>query len=542
MYVDEELYKAFLEEMNSLEMFRMAYASLHESKILDSEDPDIKRLIEALAFFSAKAKLAGIKNIKAARQKIFKQFFSYLMTPIPAMGILYARTTPRLTEATFLPKGSEIAISSEDGKVAIFTTMAPLKILPFYLSSVDMLPLSNKGYRFLLEFYSPFPRSEALDNISLHINYLNNFEASLRILSLLKRCLIQVGISFDEKVEETEHIDKCKVIFGELPKEAGESEVLNPLEKERLFFRFPWQELFLTINIPKTSSSWTKFFIYLDVNSNWPRNLILGKDIFQLFAVPVINLRRFNSEPIICDGYKEKYLIRYPDREYGFELHSVKGVYEVTKEGLSPLLPEVLSGSRGVFDIEETSKKDASGVKLHYLRLDLPDAFNSPRTITIDGLWFQPWFSTVLGHKLKVYPFTRDLSGVHWDIHPDIVPHFRNPFLDDMEACLNLITLVHKEHLNKEDIVEILTALGIVKNNRFTRIYELIDDIRLQTTAYGSKGTGQLKYVYWLRFSEYDSSIKPLIELFAVHLQNILDAWIANAIVEVKIEGIDQET
>ena len=409
MYIDDELYKAFLEEMNSLETFRMAYASLHESKVLDSEDPDIRRLIEALAFFSARAKLAGVKNIKSARQKIFKQFFSYLMTPIPSMGILYARASARLTETNVLPKGSEIAVSSEDGRLAIFTTMAPLKIIPFSLKSVDMIPISNKGYRFVLEFFSPFPRNEILENISLHINYLNNFEASLRILFLLKECLTKVSISFEERLDETKEGDRCDISFGEIPKEAGEADVLNPLEKERLFFRFPWQELFLTIHIPKGISSWNKFFIYFDVNSNWPRNLLLNRDIFQPFAVPIINLRHFHSEPIICDGYKEKYLIRYPDREYGFELHSVKGVYEITKEGLSPLLPESLSSGMGAFDIEESSKRSAEGSKLHYLRLNLPEAFNSPKTITIDGLWFQPWFSTVLGHRLKVFPFTRDI-------------------------------------------------------------------------------------------------------------------------------------
>ena len=83
--------------------------------------------------------------------------------------------------------------------------------------------------------------------------------------------------------------------------------------------------------------------------------------------------------------------------------------------------------------------------------------------------------------------------------------------------------------------------MGIVHSNRFTRIYELIEDIRPQVTAYGSRKTGQVKYIYWLRFSEYDSTMKPLIKLFAVHLQRVLDAWISNAIVEVKIEGINEE-
>ncbi len=540
MYIEEELYKAFLEEMNALEMFRMTYASLHESQSLDSEDPDIRRLIEALALFSARARLAGSKNIKATRLKIFKQFFSYLITPVPSMGILYARINARLTEPTSLPQGTEIAVSTEDGRTAIFTTLTSLRILPIYLNDVSMISLSTRGYRFLLEFYSPFPRKESIEEISLHINYLNNFEASLKIQSLLKECLTNISVSFDKKIDETSLGQKCQVTFGQIPSKEKSPAIFNPLEKERLFFHFPWQELFMTVSMLDTATTWNRLYLYLDVNSAWPRSLVLSKDMLQPFAVPIINLRQFNAEPIICDGLKEKYLIRYPDQDYGFELHSIRGVYEITKEGLVPLVPESLSFSNNSFDIEDSNRKTKDSIKLHYIKLNMPEAFKNPKTISVDAFWFQPWFSTLLSHKLSVNLFTRNISGVDWELHPDLVPHFRNPFLEDMEACLNLITLVHKSILSKEDIIEILTALGISKNNRFTKACELLEDVKVQKTAYGTKGVGQIKYIYWLRFSEYESSMYPIIKLFTLHLQNILDTWISNAIVEVKIEGIDK--
>ena len=53
MEMDEKLYRAFLEQMYELETFRMEYASRHPSAPLDRDDPDVKRLVEALAFFSA---------------------------------------------------------------------------------------------------------------------------------------------------------------------------------------------------------------------------------------------------------------------------------------------------------------------------------------------------------------------------------------------------------------------------------------------------------------------------------------------------------
>ena len=47
MQLDDTLYKAFLEELQDLEKFRMSYAALHPAAPLDREDQDVRRLIEA---------------------------------------------------------------------------------------------------------------------------------------------------------------------------------------------------------------------------------------------------------------------------------------------------------------------------------------------------------------------------------------------------------------------------------------------------------------------------------------------------------------
>ncbi len=115
MKIDEGLYKTFLEEMNALETFRIAYASLHPGVPLDREDPDVRRLIEAMALFSARTRLAGTRNITATGRRIFQQYFPFLLAPLPSMSILQAQPTRQLVETVFYPKGSEIAVSPESG-------------------------------------------------------------------------------------------------------------------------------------------------------------------------------------------------------------------------------------------------------------------------------------------------------------------------------------------------------------------------------------------------------------------------------------------
>ena len=58
----DELQKAFLEEMHALDNFRMAYAAEHPSTPLDRDDPDVRRLMEAMAFFTARTRIVGLRN------------------------------------------------------------------------------------------------------------------------------------------------------------------------------------------------------------------------------------------------------------------------------------------------------------------------------------------------------------------------------------------------------------------------------------------------------------------------------------------------
>ena len=155
MKLDEELYRAFLEEMNALENFRIAYASEHPYVPLDRDDPDVKRLMEAQAFFAARTRISSVSHIQAVQRRIFQQFFPYLLTPLPAMGLMQAKISGQFVEPVFLPKGSELAVSPRPDATAFFRTMCDLHILPIALQHFKMLLLPGKGYRLILNFETP---------------------------------------------------------------------------------------------------------------------------------------------------------------------------------------------------------------------------------------------------------------------------------------------------------------------------------------------------------------------------------------------------
>jgi len=528
MRIDESLYKTFLEEMTALENFRIAYASLHPGVPLDREDPDVRRLIEAMALFSARTRLAGSRNISATSRRIFQQFFPYLLAPIPSMAILQAVPTGQFVEPVIFPKGSEVILSPESGGGAVFRTMGDLRILPVSLSKFSML-LQDKGFRIALRFSASFARSEEIGRLSFGINHLNNYESSQMVLFNLKRHLKRASVVFDEKATEKSSGIPCDVSFG-MPLDGDDH--AHPLHKERVFFHFPWQEVFLNVQVPKISTNWSDFTILLDLDAGWPRKLVLNQDVFQVFAIPIANLRQGMAQPIMCDGTQERYTIRHPDKDYGFDVHSVQGVYEVAKEGMAFIKPGILSGSAPSYETEE--ERDNQGRKYHFLHLHYPGAFEKSRTIATEVLWFQPWFTEKVSERLMVTPYSRRTIGLKWNLLVNPTPHAENLFQDSIEGFLHFLTLTNRETLGRDDLMDILQVMGISRQKQLQALSELLVDVRIEKSPLrDSRFSGQLKHRYILRFREYDPNRESMMEVFLSQVENVLNAWISGAKIEV---------
>ena len=532
MKIDESLYRIFLEEVNALETFRMAYAASHPGVPLDREDPDVKRLIEAMAFFSSRTRLAGSRNIIDTRRRIFQQFFPYLLTPMPSMSILQALPTRRIAETLFFPKGSEITVSPESGGAAIFRTLHDLRILPVSLVDFRMLLLPDKGFRLALRLRASFACNEEIGRFTFFINHLNDHETSQRVIHYLKCHLIRASVIFNEKATETTLGTPCNASFGPVTEDDDFS---HPLQKERLFFHFPWQELFLHVQVSDQPHTWKDFTVCLDLDSGWPRNLVLTKDVFHIFAVPIINLRQAMGQPITCTGMRESHAVRDADLEYGFKLHSVLGVYEIAKGGMVPIKPGILSGAAPSYEINEV--KDGGNRKNYYLNTHFPQAFQDPKTIATDALWMQPWFSETISQRLKVTPFSRSTVGLKWELPINPVPHSENLLQDNMDGFLHFLALSNKATLSRDDLMDILQTMGVMQQAQFKKICELLEDVRIERTLHQSSDlSGFMKHRYILCFQEYDPGLEPLIEVFQRHIENILDAWISSAKIEVRAE------
>ena len=540
MLLDEIVHKNFLEEMKLLENFRLDYLAGHPGLPLDRDDPDVRRLIEAMAFFSARSRLAAVSNVVALQLRIFQQFYSYLLAPLPAMGILRAMPKGQFVEPTLLPKGAELSVSPGSGGLGLFRTTRDLRILPISLGELTMLLSPDKGYRLLLRFNASFARNDEIDRLELHINHLNDYLASLRVFHALREHFAGCSVVFDAKADETTRGVPCDMTFGPPAEDEPDDETPHPLQKEQSFFHLPEQELCVSVLVPSPPRNWRRFTVMIDLDRNWPRALVLNRDVFHLFCVPIVNLRRSMAQPILCDGTKERYAIRHPKSDLGFEPHTILGVYEITKTGMKPIRAGIISGESGSYEIVRVP--DRKGGMTQWLGLHLPRAFEKPVNIAVDGLWLQPWFSEAMAESRSIAPYSRNIGGVGWEFLGEPVAHIENDFLAGLESYMHLLTMTNKTVLGTDDVACLLQTLGSIRRGEFREMIRSLAGVRVEEVqGRNGNGKGMLKYVYYLHFREYEPAMRPLMEVLAAHVGNILDNWISEGEVELRIETSEEK-
>jgi len=533
MDLDEKLYKAFLEEQHELENFRLAYAASHPTAALERDDPDVKRLLEALAYFAARTRIAGLSNIVATRRRLFAQFFPYLLSPLPAMGLAQAVPTGQFVEPLDLPVGSDLRVSAESGEQALFRTLDPLRVLPLTLGRVDTLTLGGGQTRLLLPFSTPYPRNEPIGRLSLHLNHFNDFNASLKVRHALQDHLRATTVIYNERANEDSFGPACEVDFGR-PGGGKDSDLPHPLQQERLYFHYPQAELFMNVELPAPPRNWRSFTLCLDLDAGWPSNLRLNTGVFQLFVVPIANLQRTLAQPLVYDGTKERVAIRHPKVHEKYSLHSVAGVYQIEDGVTTPPTAGTLAGGNGSYELEESTNQQ--GRRTACLAPHLPAAFEQPRTLSIDAIWIQPWFSELTNQRLELAPYRRHLVGLEWGLVGDIMPHREHGFADATDEFLHLFVLQNKKLFNREDLITLLKTMGSPWSGYFMPVKDLLTDLRVEEVP-DQQGGGTPKLVYHLSLQEHDPGQRPLLQSFTAHLERILDSWISGARVEVRLEG-----
>jgi len=536
MSVDNTQYRAFLEELNDLAEFRLNYSLDNPNSGLEGDDPDVKRIIEALAFFGARTQIASLRSLDSSSKRLYQQFFSYLLTPLAAMAMAEAQPTGHLTEVLDIPVGTELSLQPDRGGRVMFCTTRALRILPMSLASVKQDLGSEKASRLLLTFQANYPLNEQPETVSLYVNYLNDLISSLKVWNFLKSSLSSAKVQFGDYDPDVAGA-KCDFNLGIPDVDMATDEWHHPLESERYYFHFPQQELYLDLKLPNAPRNWRQFTVILDFDKPWPRALRLNRNVFHLFTVPVVNNQRIQAQPITCDGSQERYAIRHPEPQFGYMLQKVLGVYEASDQGMLPLRPGILAGGNGSYEIEQGAMQEGGGY-LYWLIPHYPAAFEQSRILLIDALWQQPWYDQILQNPYTIHAFRRQMQGIQWDLLDDAIAHTENNQLDNISRYIHLLTLMHHTCLDGQNVSDILLALGSVSSGHFQKIYNSLLKVRLEEEPYGD--SNKTRQIYHLQFKPLLDDSTELIEPFVRHVGRVLDLWLTDAMVETRWEIEDE--
>lgn len=533
MSSDDQLQTELLSEMRALEAFRAGYAARHPQSLLTQEDPDVHRLMEALAFFSLRTRRAGLRNLRSTWQRLFRAYFDYLLAPAPAMAMVQALPNHRLVEVAALPRGTEVRIEAPDGSIGSFRTLAPLRVLPLTLARAQLLHPPQGGARLVLELRARTPRQEPPGLLRLHVRYLDDYPLSLRVLHYLRTQLRQALVVYQDPVLETTTGPACAVSFGAVAdNDQGLVEPgAHPLSRIRSFFHFPEQEQFLNVQVPPSPRPYSRVSLCLDLESPWPSGLAPDPDLFRLFTVPVVNLRKELAEPILCDGTRDSYPIRNRSLDRGLVLHSVLGVYHVTGRGLEPLPTSALPGDIGGFEVEEELTDRGAQ---HRLIVRMPEAFRSPRHLAVEALWHQPAFAERAVGALQVSLPERYLVGVDLAVRGMVRPPVESPLREDANGLLAMMALRMKSPLELNDVRTLLAHMGTLHGGPYRDLPQRVRALHAEVAPDAAlRGTG-LRHRYTAALTPYDPSDQGMVTTFLGQVQALLSAWTADAAVELR--------
>ncbi|WP_437874514.1 type VI secretion system baseplate subunit TssF [Sorangium sp. So ce513] len=554
---DEELESAFLEELASLERFRIAYTGLYPGTPLSREDPDVRRLLEGMALFSARTRLAADRGLHRSVVRLFRQHFSYLLGPAPALGMLRATPTAQLADAAELPRGAEAMLvapaSSRGGEARAFRfrTLARLRILPIELAGVNLLRVRGRGYRILLRFTKAFESLLELGDLSLHVNHLDDLASSIAVLHALEAHCTGASVVFDADVHEDTAGTPCDVDFGP-PSRAGHeiSRADHPLRDARAALRFPRQDLYINVRGLAPKRSFRRFTICLDLDEGWPRELHLNADGLELFVVPMVNERIDMANPIEHDGTRERHAVRHPDDAARFVPSTVLGVYRIGSDGLAPLEPAVvpdrLCGDAGApgarresYDVAYEGRGDQ---RRAWLALSLPGAVEKPQRVAVEAVWHQPSIRDVSASDLAVRLAERYIAGVSWSCSGALSPPVESEIEDDRDSLFELLSLKSQRALGPDELRFLLRALGTRAQPQFDRLVSALAGADMSRKPF-AKSTSGFKCVYRLEFEGLTPSELPRLHLFCRKLLDVLRAWSVEEVVELvaRVSNLGEE-
>lgn len=504
----------FHEELDALDRF-FAEGAREKDLSAGTEDPDVRRIVEAMAFFAARTRAAAAASMRASIVRMAGGLLDDLFAPMPAVAMLQADATGLVDKPADLPQGTRFRVETADGRTGLFVTRRALSVRPIRLEKADVVRPA-RGVELRIRLAAAAPQKGPV-SIPLFVRRHGDFTAAAELHEALGRCFVRAVARKDDGVDHP-----CGVAFGppapERPWDEGEDG--SPLGRIRSFFHAPEQDLFVHVDIPAEGGAWKAVDLTLSLDDGFPEDLTVSRDTFLLFVVPAENAWADLAEPIAVDGTAEAASIRPAQSVLpAVEPVLVRGVYRAAGKVLRPLPPRALSDEEAYYEV--LFPEDGAPL----VRIGAPDAVTAPWKAHVDAVWSQPSLWQNARGPLAVRPQRKKLEGVAFRVMGNVRPPAASPLALAPEKGLDVLALRQKPTLDRRDLRALMELLGASGASPFARFPARIADVTSRYAPDPLGGRGPRKRVYRVEMAPAPFEEQPLSPAFHRQVAALLDAW-----------------
>lgn len=365
----------------------------------ESADPHVERLIESVAFLSARVHLDLDNEFPQISSALLESLYPSLLSPVPSMSVAHFQVDPeqgKITSGFPIPRHASLYAKAAGGIQCRFRTCYPVTLWPLEVADAgfavaqayDFLrddPRVGSVLRLRLDCLGEGNFGELeLSRLRLHLH--GEWMQAMPIYELLMSSLRGVAlISGDGPPKRLPDGALKEVGFGAdeevLPRPSHAHPAFGLLQE---YFAFPRKFLFFDVDHLEAARgphrSVELLFLF---DQPRPRGVNIDRDSFRLGCTPIINLFGKTSEPLRVDNRQFEYRL-VPDwrNEATTEIHSIVSVTATDQEAqrtnsvqpfysFSHASPDDAQGPFWVARRDDSHRPDMPGTDMWLSFLDL---------------------------------------------------------------------------------------------------------------------------------------------------------------------------
>ncbi len=360
----------------------------------ESPDPHTERLIEAVAFLTARVHRELDREFPSVAASLLDNLCPGLTQPVASMTVVQMTLDPsqgKVTAGLQVPRGTALSTTAASGETCRLRTAWDLTLWPLQVARVCMedprtlrLEVACAPGVLASELEMDVLRlhlgGDLLVTMPLHELLVTGLE-SVQVLAADGTCLplapaSLVEVGFDEGQEVLEQPTHAHPAYGLLQE----------------YFAFPRKFQFFDVRgLRGKLGSGAGFSLRLVFDRSAPVIPLLSAANFLLGCVPAVNLFTQTSEPVVIDHRRHEYLLM-PDlqRDAVTEVHSVQAVIASDPGSDRPQeIPSVYAepqeGAAGHSNLfwtirrEKSLRRDIAGTDVYVSFVDRSDVRSEPR-------------------------------------------------------------------------------------------------------------------------------------------------------------------